>query len=26
VYVSLPIGTPPFDEITLTLMRVMGIR
>jgi putative tricarboxylic transport membrane protein len=26
VYVSLPIGAPPFDEITLALMRAMGIR
>lgn len=26
VYVSLPIGAPPFDEVTLALMRLMGIR
>ena len=26
VYVSLPIGTPPFDTVALTLMRLMGIR
>lgn len=26
VYVSLPIGTPPFDTIALGLMRLMGIR
>jgi len=26
VYVSLPLGTPPFDTIALTLMRLMGIR
>jgi putative tricarboxylic transport membrane protein len=25
VYVSLPIGTPPFDAVALGLMRVMGI-
>jgi putative tricarboxylic transport membrane protein len=26
VYVSLPIGTPPFDALALALMRLMGIR
>lgn len=26
VYVSLPIGTPPFDGLALALMRLMGIR
>jgi len=26
VYVSLPIGVPPFAEVTLFLMNVMGIR
>jgi hypothetical protein len=26
VYVSLPIGTEPFAQVTLTLMRLMGIR
>jgi putative tricarboxylic transport membrane protein len=26
VYVSLPIGVAPFSEVTLLLMRVMGIR
>jgi putative tricarboxylic transport membrane protein len=26
VYVSLPIGTPPFDVVALTLMQLMGIR
>jgi putative tricarboxylic transport membrane protein len=25
VYVSLPIGTPPFDAVALGLMRLMGI-
>jgi putative tricarboxylic transport membrane protein len=26
VYLSLPIGTAPFDEVSLTLMRLMAIR
>ena len=26
VYLSLPIGTPPFEAISLALMRLMGIR
>lgn len=26
VYVSLPIGTPPFSAVTLALMQLMGIR
>jgi putative tricarboxylic transport membrane protein len=26
VYVSLPIGVPPFDVVALTLMQLMGIR
>jgi putative tricarboxylic transport membrane protein len=26
VYVSLPIGVPPFDAVALTLMQLMGIR
>lgn len=26
VYISLPIGTPPFSAVTLALMQLMGIR
>jgi hypothetical protein len=26
VYLSLPIGTPPFETISLALMRLLGIR
>jgi putative tricarboxylic transport membrane protein len=26
VYVSLPIGAPPFSEVSILLMRLMGIR
>jgi hypothetical protein len=26
VYVSLPLGEGPFQEVTLTLMKLMGIR
>jgi putative tricarboxylic transport membrane protein len=26
VYLSLPIGTPPFEAISLALMRLLGIR
>lgn len=26
VYLSLPIGVPPFESVSLTLMRLMGVR
>ena len=26
VYLSLPLGRPPFDEVSLWLMKLMGIR